>query len=303
MGLVTKGEAVKLLKKGTPVALPTETVYGLAAPIDQPDCLHKVFEIKKRPFNDPLIVHAADSKMALNLFEKSSSQMIRLAEKFWPGPLTLVSRKNTALVCDLITSGMPTVAVRVPQSDVFREVIKGVGSPLAAPSANLFKKVSPTTAQHVLDSLPEVSVLDGGRSEIGIESTIFDVDHLKVLRPGGVTIRELEEVLGKKVQLSEQKHVPGSETDHYQPHNPVHVFESAEDLKAFMGSESAVELKLGQDPKVAAHNFYALLRELDGKAQHICVFYNPNFSDDSWLGLKNRLLKASTKWNSSDKDS
>ncbi|MGH1467869.1 MAG: L-threonylcarbamoyladenylate synthase [Bdellovibrionales bacterium] len=154
MGLITIDEAIKLLKAGTPVALPTETVYGLACPINQPAALKKVFEIKKRPLNDPLIVHVSDTEMARTLFKEPSVDFDKLASAFWPGPLTLISKKNKELVSDLITSNLESVAIRIPASELFREIIKKTGAPLAAPSANMFKKVSPTTAEHVLETLP-----------------------------------------------------------------------------------------------------------------------------------------------------
>ena len=123
MSIVSIDQAVKLLKAGTPVALPTETVYGLAAPIDQPQALKKVFEIKKRPLTDPLIVHVSSVEMAKTLFLNFDDNLQRLAEHFWPGPLTLVAKKNKSLVSDLITSGFDTVAVRIPASKIFKEVI------------------------------------------------------------------------------------------------------------------------------------------------------------------------------------
>lgn len=297
MGKVELNQAVKLLKSGIPVALPTETVYGLACPIDQPEALKKVFSIKKRPLNDPLIVHASNVDMALSLFQNPSETLIKLAKHFWPGPLTLVYKKNENLVSDLITSNLNSVAVRIPQSDLFKEVINKVNTPLAAPSANIFKQVSPTSAEHVLKTLPEVDVLDGGNSDVGIESTILDVNSLTILRPGQITHEDIEKLLGLPVMYKEQSHVPGSESDHYQPKTPVYVFNSQNSLDRFMTTETkSVELKLNNDVKASSSRYYGELRKLDGQASHICLYYNPANSSADWFGLKNRILKSSTKW-------
>ncbi len=296
MGLINTDEAIKLLKSGTPVALPTETVYGLACPIDQPEALKKVFEIKKRPLNDPLIVHVSDVDMARTLFKNPSEDFEKLASAFWPGPLTLISKKNKTLVSDLITSNLDSVAVRIPASELFQEVIRKTGAPLAAPSANMFKKVSPTTAEHVLQTLPSVDVLDGGACGVGIESTILDIDNLTVLRPGIITAEDIQEVVLKPVSYKDQTHVPGSETDHYQPSTPVHVFNSKETLKEFLSTHDAVELSLKPVAIEASKEFYTLLRTLDKKAKYICVYFNPAWNSERWAGLKNRLLKSSSQW-------
>lgn len=298
MSLVSTDQAVGLLKNGSPVALPTETVYGLASPINNANSLKKVFKIKKRPLSDPLIVHAANIEMALSLFEDPSEKLKKLADHFWPGPLTLVAKKNKDLVSDLITSNMNTVAVRIPQSEVFRTVIEKVNTPLAAPSANLFKKVSPTTAQHVLDTLPGVPVLDGGSSDIGIESTIFDVENNLILRPGHITHSDIEKVILKAVYYTEQDFIPGSEKDHYQPETPVLVFESKDELTSFLKeNKNATELKLSSDPKTASKDFYKNLRVLDQEdTSSICIFCDSSWESEKWIGLKNRILKASSGW-------
>ncbi len=296
MGLVTLKKAIQLLKSGTPVALPTETVYGLAAPINQPDALKKIFKIKKRPLSDPLIVHACDLRMALKLLKNPSPVFKKLAHTFWPGPLTLVCKKNNYFVSDLITSGLESVAVRIPQSDLFQKVIKEVGSCLAAPSANIFKKTSPTSAQHVLKTLPQVDVLDGGRCDIGIESAILDVDTLTILRPGQITNTDIEKALGLKISYKEQSHMPGSESNHYQPDTPVYVFSSQKSLNKFSKENDSIQLFLNKSAKKSSHNFYDDLRQCDGKAKYIIIYFNPNWVDKSWIGLKNRIQKASSKW-------
>lgn len=296
MGKITLDKAVELIKSGTPVALPTETVYGLACPIDNPVALKRVFKIKKRPLKDPLIVHASNIQMALELFEAPCESIKILAKVFWPGPLTLVGKKNKALVSDLITSNLDSVAVRIPASKVFREVIEKVGTPLAAPSANRFKKISPTSADHVLNTLPEVKVLDGGSSDVGIESTILDVANLNILRPGHITHKDIENIIKQKISYKEQRHTPGFEENHYQPNTPVYVFNSKESLTNFTNENKFVELSLSESSKTASTHFYKNLRELDGKAPYIVIYYNPNWNTEDWFGLKNRILKSSKKW-------
>ena len=298
MSIVSVNQAVELLKSGTPVALPTETVYGLAAPIDQPGALQKVFKLKDRPLTDPLIVHVSSVEMAKKLFADFNEQIELLAKGFWPGPLSLVAKKNSAFVSDLITSNFSTVAVRMPASKVFCEIIEKVGTPLAAPSANLFKKVSPTCAQHILDTLPGVAVVDGGPSNVGIESTIYDVTSHEVLRPGDITHLQIEAVLKNTVSYNEKDFTPGSEKEHYRPSVPVCVFENKTQILNLMQSKSdSIEVTLDSNPKTAAVNFYKDLRDADKKQpSKICIYFNPNWTGADWIGLKNRLVKTATEW-------
>jgi len=303
MSIVSVDQAVELLKSGTPVALPTETVYGLAAPIDQSAALNKIFELKKRPLTDPLIVHVSNLEMAKKLFADFNDQIELLAKNFWPGPLSIVAPKNPEFVSDLITSNFSTVAVRMPASKVFCEIIEKVGTPLAAPSANLFKKVSPTCAQHILETLPGVAVVDGGFSNVGIESTIYDVTNHEVLRPGDITHLQIEKVLKNSVSYNEKDFTPGSEKEHYRPEAPVIVFEDKTDLKLKgLNLEKSVEVVLNSNPKHAATQFYKDLRDADkNKPSQICIYFNPSWTDPEWNGLKNRLVKTAAKWISNEK--
>lgn len=296
MPLVSFDEALQRLKSGSPVALPTETVYGLAAPIDQTKTLQKIFELKGRPLSDPLIVHASNLEMALSLYENPSDEITTLAQNFWPGPLSVVSTKKSS-VSDLITAGLPKVAVRIPQSPLFRQLIEDVGVPLAAPSANLFKKVSPTQAEHVLETFPGVDVLDGGSAQVGIESTIYDLEDSLILRPGQVTASDLESVLNKKISYSERLKTPGSEVDHYQTKSPIYVFEDHDELKDFLSLNSkACEVLIPPAPEEAQQKLYGLIREADKKSEALALYFSPDWSGESWFALKNRLKKASTKW-------
>lgn len=223
--------AAALLRAGEIVGVPTETVYGLAANALDPVAVRKVFEAKGRPFIDPLIVHIADFE-ALDALAEPSPHLRVLAERFWPGPLTLILKKR-ASVPDLVTAGEPTVAVRMPAHPVMRELIRRAGVPLAAPSANPFGYVSPTTAEHVRDSLGErvPHIVDGGPCAHGVESTIVnlaDPAGVRVLRPGPLSAELLSEVLGAPV-LSAPSHMekqsaqlaPGMLERHYSPDTPL----------------------------------------------------------------------------------
>lgn len=297
MSIISIHQAIDLLKKGEPVALPTETVYGLAAPINNLKAIEKIFEIKKRPLNDPLIVHVTNLDMAETLISKASIDFKKLCKKFWPGPLTLVTEKNKTLVDDLLTSNGSTVALRSPKSNLFLKAIDAVG-PLAAPSANLFKKVSPSKAEHIIASLPGVCVVDGGACEVGIESTILDVDRLKILRPGMITISDIANTLGKTIlnQETELSNIPGAEKDHYQPTTKVIVYSSKDKLEEFLKGRSHTGLDLGKDPRACAKSLYSNLREQDQKADFISIKWSPEYNLENWLGIKNRIEKASSYW-------
>ena len=295
MGLVNIKEAVELLKKGTPVALPTETVYGLACPITSESGLKKIFSIKNRPFNDPLIVHVYDLEMALELIHETDNDFKTLANHFWPGPLTLVHTKNNEKVSDLVTSNHSTVAIRCPQSEVFREIIKQTG-PLAAPSANLFKKISPTKALDVLEGLPSVAVLDGGPCNVGIESTIYDVHKKAVLRPGVITGLDIKKVINKNVNYEETNQAPGFEKDHYQPQSKLWVVFDESVLRNFSEVKFNV-IYLESYPVLAAKNLYSNIRTQDSKDADIAIVADINdFKKPEWFGVKNRLEKASSHW-------
>lgn len=228
------------LRAGKLVAVPTETVYGLAANALDAKACAKIFAAKGRPANDPLIVHVANPEDLARIAVPNAAAL-RLAKEFWPGPLTLVLPK-TAAIPDIVSSGLPSVAVRVPAHPLFRRLLKLAGIPLAAPSANPFGYISPTTAAHVRDGLGgKIShILDGGASAIGLESTIVDVrDPRKprLLRPGAITPQQLERALGMKVARprasgkadkakSAAQLAPGLLTRHYSPRTPLILHEN-----------------------------------------------------------------------------
>jgi len=222
--------AAELLKQGKLVAIPTETVYGLGADAFNPVAVAKIFEVKKRPSFDPLIVHISDINMLENLFEQPINEKVfALAEAFWAGALTIVHRKKNT-VPDIVSSGLPSVAVRMPSHPITREVIRLSGTAIAAPSANLFGQLSPTKAQHVAKQQMDIDyILDGGDATFGIESTVVSVhnDSVTLLRPGAISIEELKKVVPEIVPIDKVKEKemesPGLLESHYSPRKPLYI--------------------------------------------------------------------------------
>ncbi len=262
--------AVQILQQGGIGGLPTETVYGLAADAFQPQAVARIFEAKQRPAFDPLIVHLPDLDWLPRVAREISPLARQLAATFWPGPLTLVLPRQAA-VPDLVTSGLDSVAVRVPAHPLARQVIAQVGSPLAAPSANPFGRISPTTAQHVCDQLADVIdfVLDGGPCSVGVESTIVQIhpEGLRLLRPGGTTVEEITAAfphvtwlpsLSVPSQTAPQV-APGQLLQHYAPRTPLEVVATS-DLNSRVQAwhprspRSRLGLLCWQEPPPAAIN-------------------------------------------------
>lgn len=219
-------QAADLLRRGGVVAVPTETVYGLGANALDAVAVARIFEIKGRPRFDPLIVHVDSADAAWRLCEHVPDAARKLADRFWPGPLTIVLPK-TAAVPDIVTAGLPSVALRVPAHPMALALIRAAGVPVAAPSANPFGRISPTTAQHVVDQLGDKvdMILDGGACETGVESTVVSlVDEPTVLRPGGTPIEAIEQVIGPlRMAADEEKRptAPGQLPEHYAPRTPL----------------------------------------------------------------------------------
>ena len=226
-------EAVRWLKRGEPVALPTETVYGLAAPLFSEETIRKIYAVKRRPSNNPLIVHVLNFEQ-LQTVAETTPLVQSLTERFWPGPLTLVLKKKPC-VSDIVTAGQPSVAVRCPKAPLFRQAIALTGEPLVAPSANRFQQVSPTTAKHVWNALNGAIpyILDGGACAFGLESTIIsllDETQPMLLRYGPVTAEELEAFLKRPlytptVPVGDRfpKLSPGLYKKHYSPQTPLYL--------------------------------------------------------------------------------
>ncbi len=251
------------MQKGGTVAFPTETVYGLGANALDPKAVFKIFEIKKRPTFDPLIVHAASMREAFLLCSEVPEIARTLAKKFWPGALTLVLPKKQ-IIPDLVTSGLSTVAVRVPNHPVALELIHRARRPLAAPSANPFGRTSPTSAEHVWNDLGEAvdMILDGGSTSIGVESTVLQIqgDQGILLRPGGVTLEELRKIIPvstvtpKELESSEGILSPGLLKSHYAPNTPLYLVKDSfkETLKWLEGKNNEFK-RLGKPwPRIGA---------------------------------------------------
>lgn len=219
--------AASIIANGGVVAFPTETVYGLGANALNPNAVAKVFALKERPSFDPLIVHIASAE-SINLLSSSNDpRVFQLAERFWPGPLTIVVPKST-VVPGIVTSDLDTVGIRMPNHPIALELIKKSGCVIAAPSANKFGRVSPTRAEHVLKQLPEVDyILDGGRTTVGIESTVITLDEegFIILRHGAITHSHLAQVLKPSGAHRPLKGLasPGLLKSHYSPNKPLYI--------------------------------------------------------------------------------
>jgi L-threonylcarbamoyladenylate synthase len=270
------------LRAGEVVAMPTETVYGLAGDGFNPRALARIFEIKQRPLYDPLILHFADAEAAFDVAREIPASARLLADRFWPGPLTLVLLKKDT-VPDLATSGLPQVAVRVPVHPVAQALLRAFGGPLAAPSANRFGRISPTDAQAVRAELGESVplILDGGSCAVGVESTVLDLSGGKIvlLRAGGVSVEEIEDRVGPIVRatpVDEKPVAPGQLKHHYAPRKPLRLVAAGEKIppgpemgRLAFGAAGENEantvrnISPAGDLREAAANFFRALRALD----------------------------------------
>ena len=238
--------AAELLRAGEVVALPTETVYGLGADATNPDAVRRVFAVKGRPADHPLIVHLLDAGAIDDWAVEVPDEARALADACWPGPLTLVLRRSER-ASDAVTGGLDTVALRVPAHPVMRAVLTEFGGAIAAPSANRFGRVSPTSAAAVCDDLGDdvAMVLDGGPSRVGVESTIVDCsgERLAVLRPGGVPVERIAEILDRAVPVGGATRAPGTLAQHYAPSARV-VLSDARDAPAVAAEHLAAGLRV-----------------------------------------------------------
>jgi len=279
-------QAAEIISRGGIVAFPTETVYGLGADAFNPLAIARIFEVKKRPYFDPLIVHVADPTDVKKLVKGIPSNVKKLIERFWPGPLTIVLLKEEDIP-DIVTAGLPTVAIRMPNHPMALSMIKESKCPIAAPSANPFGYLSPTTAEHVREQLGDQVdlILDGGPCPVGVESTIlsFIEEEPRLLRPGGVPIEEVESIIGAVAigSLNKEKNTaPGRLTKHYAPRTPILLDWSEMDCDnltnrriGFLGFQEPrfsltfthVEvLSQTGDLREAAAKLFSAIRRLDG---------------------------------------
>jgi L-threonylcarbamoyladenylate synthase len=277
--------ASNIIREGGIVAFPTETVYGLGADAFHPLAVARIFEVKKRPYFDPLIVHVSSLTDLERLVVGIPQNAKKLVDRFWPGPLTAVLSKKDE-VPDIVTAGLPTVAIRMPDHPMALALIKESKCPIAAPSANPFGYLSPTTAEHVRDQLGDQVdlILDGGPCPVGVESTIisFLEEKPKLLRPGGVSLEEIETVIGK-VEINSmgegRPSAPGMLPRHYAPRTPIVLDWSEESLDSYKGRKIGLlafkkpDKSLGVDHievlskegdlREAAANLFAAIRRLD----------------------------------------
>lgn len=309
--------AAAVLRAGGLVAFPTETVYGLGADATNAAAVAKIFAAKGRPGTNPLIVHVAEPAIARRYAAVWPEAAQALADRFWPGPLTLVLPKSPSIV-EAVTAGLGTVGLRVPDHPVALELLRAFDGPVAAPSANKSNRISPTTAQHVSEELGEAVdvILDGGPCRVGIESTVLDLsrDVPVLLRPGGVLRQQIEAIVGPiqlfegVVRHDEAATSPGQQITHYAPRTPAYRFEVAERERVIQGlrggSAGALLMGTGDRPERRgnvidmpsnaegyARHLYESLRDLDGmKLSAIYVEMPP--AGEVWRAVRDRVYRA-----------
>jgi len=330
--LISVDDAVARLSKGDIVALPSETVYGLAGLALETKSVEAIYAYKDRPSTNPLIVHICSVKAAEKLAH-FSPDAYKAAESFWPGPLTLILPKKDC-VPDLVTADNPTLALRIPKHPVFLKILQGVEQPLAAPSANPSNRTSPTEAKHLEELFGKQCppTVDGGKCSVGIESTVLDLTQKTptILRPGAITRKQIIEKMGMDVQIQQEKvcnHVdkkpqkrmasPGMQSVHYAPKTPLFLYSSIEsfqqkktyepgDLVVLSNAKKSAHLPkdlrelytLSEDgnPQTIAQNLYGTLIELDAKkANSIHLIFTENHTGVN-RATWDRLSRAQTKW-------
>ena len=305
--------AADILRAGGLVAFPTETVYGLGADASNQAAVARLYAVKRRPLDHPVILHFADADTAFTWAHKAPASALKLAEWFWPGPLTLILERSLRAK-NFVTGGQDTVGLRVPSHPVAQALLDEFGGAIAAPSANRFGAVSPTTAAHVREDLGnEVDlVLDGGPSEVGIESTIVDLSSGKpvLLRPGRISREQLREALGVEIlekSGSSPRHSGGLER-HYAPRTPAKLVpthaldQEIAKLKdhvavlAFSRPDERVDfwLRMPREPAGYAQKLYAALRELDGAGCGLILVEAPPEGAE-WAAVRDRLERACQK--------
>jgi len=316
----TIARAAALLGQGRLVAFPTETVYGLGANALDPAAVNRIYEVKGRPAQNPLIVHVADAAAAQRLVTSWPEAARKLTEKWWPGPLTIVLPKARDVPAE-VTAGLPTVAIRVPAHPVALALLRAAGVPVAAPSANRSGEVSPTTAAHVAASLGDQvpMILDGGPTTVGIESTVVDLSGATpvLLRPGMLSREEIEAVIGpvalaRPAADATPRPSPGMLERHYAPRAPVVLFgapaealQAASRARASGGRIAALvhstrlagvdsEERLPGDPSGYARGLYGALHRLDETGPAVILVERPP-QGAAWDGIRDRLERAARR--------
>ena len=315
--------AVQALRDGELVAFPTETVYGLGANAQNPAAVRRIFEAKGRPANHPVIVHL-DSPRYLHRWVREVPELAnRLAEAFWPGPLTMVMPRAPQ-VHEVITGGQDTIAIRVPQHPMAQQLLTAFGGGIAAPSANRYGRLSPTRPEHVREELGDAVrvILDGGECQLGLESTIvsFEGERVRLLRPGSITAQQIRALVGELAlgPGADSPRVPGATATHYAPVTPMTIVPAGEvdaqaDAASAGGRRVAVLaqrlplrshkyvtwINAGRRPEAYAHDLYTNLRTLDkAGCQRILVQAVPD--GERWEAIRDRLLRAASTIAESD---
>jgi L-threonylcarbamoyladenylate synthase len=310
-------KAAEIIRGGGTAAFPTETVYGLGADALNEKAVAKIFEIKRRPAFDPLILHIGEKGWIKDLAANIPPAAQKIIDKFWPGPLTVILPKKPT-VPDIVTSGLPGAAVRMPANDIALNLINTAQTPIAAPSANLFGAVSPTTAEHVREQLGGMVdiIIDGGKCEVGIESTIisFMTDKPVMLRPGGVAIEEIEDIIGKIIIPERDDFVnqsPGRSNQHYATSIPLILVDNISnidknvntglltaapvDQQKLSPNITAVEiLSSSGDLREAACNLFAAMRRLDVSGVELIAAI-PVSNTGLGMAINDRLYRASRR--------
>lgn len=289
--------AVRALQSGGLVAIPTETVYGLAADVSQLSAVERIFTTKNRPAGHPLIIHVADLTTAERWADLSSPIAQQLATTCWPGPLTLLAPRHER-VPDIVTGGRTSVGIRVPAHPLTRSLLEEHGGAIAAPSANRFGKISPTSAQHVIDDVgdyldPERDlILDGGSCGVGLESTIVDITTTppQLLRPGGIPTEDIISLIGNVEGASGPSRAAGMMVSHYAPQTPIMLIEQGDPLPELNPTDMHV-IDRTDDLAEAARKLYSDLRDADTAGVSLIVAVMPPAIG---LGhaLRDRLTKA-----------
>ncbi|WGG48099.1 L-threonylcarbamoyladenylate synthase [Rossellomorea sp. DA94] len=317
-------DAAKVLQQDEVVAFPTETVYGLGANATSDTAVEKIFKAKGRPSDNPLIVHISNKEQLEGLVEDIPVDASKLIDAYWPGPLTIIFKNKKNVFSERVTAGLDTVGIRMPDHPVALSIIEATGLPIAAPSANRSGKPSPTTAQHVIDDLEGriAGVVDGGETGVGVESTVVDCtgEIPVILRPGGITKEQLEEVVGKvevDPSLKEGKGAPkspGMKYTHYAPDAPVYLVDGTkEDVQRLVDEKKGEGLKVGvltteermdwyqadlilsagrrNDLKTVAQHLYDTLRAFN--RSNVDIIFAEMFPEEGvGLAIMNRLQKA-----------
>jgi len=302
-------EAAALIREGKLAAFPTETVYGLGANALNAAAVARIFEVKGRPSTSPLIVHVSSIAMAREIVKEWPYEADELARRFWPGPLTLVLPKSPNIP-DIVTAGLPAVGIRIPAHPVAISLIEAAGVPIAAPSANRFMGLSPTTAEHVIEAFgDEVPVLDGGACQVGIESTVVSIVNGKVtlLRPGMISISEVVQLGADALTLQsppdpESPHPsPGMHARHYSPRTPLILVSGRNDLPSRLGAYvwhkesglTARSLRMPASAEAFARRWYSVLHQLDGEGwPWIAVEELP--ASPEWAAIRDRIARAAS---------